>query len=515
MQKMDYMVFAGKQYFLGDKCQVRLETKGRYYNAFIQEVGTHSSAVSVFIEELGQNRSQRQRHRYFRKSRGGGKGAELLVVTSSYGGRPSSQTPLPPRFQPTAPPRPGLHPPPPSPGEEEILVGGDQAFTLLYNCLLPYAAAQQGEESVQNLWEVLGDGGRSPRRLVALLAYLVLRGRGRAATAQQRSSALQAASLYLLLLGVPGSIASQVFHQVLFDTCSDLPSHCWPQDVAKKRKKDTVKGSKTDSKRSRPPRSQQEVEDEEEEEEEEEEEVHLSVQDLVTIREGVVLLVQSLLRLLRTFSLKEKRQSATNCTQIFTKLLYFEPAPQDLSFSDQQDVSRLKTLPQLAFCGLHLLLSCYHGDQKESLRRVFHRLLYVILMMKRMDRGRPAPLAISHTTMAVRGHALQFVCHLVEDMKEAALPFVKILLQHICFQMVEKSEFRCHGSQAVGVLVSLLPDDDYASYVRWLSGYSRHSKMVYRLFAVDVVMVLLQQPERSAGVGMAGGVASVLPHRYL
>ncbi|KAK1875927.1 putative bifunctional UDP-N-acetylglucosamine transferase and deubiquitinase ALG13 [Dissostichus eleginoides] len=53
MQKTDYMVFAGRQYFLGDKCQVRLELKGKFYNAFIQEVGTHASAVTVFIEELG------------------------------------------------------------------------------------------------------------------------------------------------------------------------------------------------------------------------------------------------------------------------------------------------------------------------------------------------------------------------------------------------------------------------------------------------------------------------------
>ncbi|KAG7217977.1 hypothetical protein INR49_020725 [Caranx melampygus] len=126
---------------------VRLEPKGKYYNAFIQEVGTHSSAVTVFIEELGEkhlvplmdlkpvnpvpawnvaaparkgdldsdSRGQRHhRHRYFRKSRGnsGVKGAELLMVPpSTYGGpAPSS---LPPRFQPAGHPRP---PPPPSPG---------------------------------------------------------------------------------------------------------------------------------------------------------------------------------------------------------------------------------------------------------------------------------------------------------------------------------------------------------------------------------------------------------------
>ncbi|XP_068607357.1 putative bifunctional UDP-N-acetylglucosamine transferase and deubiquitinase ALG13 [Brachionichthys hirsutus] len=144
MQKTEYMVFAGRQYFLGDKCQVRLEPKGKYYNAFIQEVGTHSSAVTVFIEELGEkhlvpltdlkpvnpvpawnvaaparkgdldmdSRGQRHhRHRYFRKSRGSGgmKGPDLLITSpSSYGGPAPSG--LPPRFQPAG------HPRPPSPG---------------------------------------------------------------------------------------------------------------------------------------------------------------------------------------------------------------------------------------------------------------------------------------------------------------------------------------------------------------------------------------------------------------
>ncbi|XP_008314559.1 putative bifunctional UDP-N-acetylglucosamine transferase and deubiquitinase ALG13 isoform X2 [Cynoglossus semilaevis] len=146
MQKTDYMVFAGRQYFLGDKCQVRLEPKGKYYNAFIQEVGTHPSAVTVFIEELGEKhlvpltdlkpvnpvpawnvsapprkgeldsdpRQRNHRNRYFRKSRGnsGVKGVELLMPPPSSYGAPTS-SPLPPRFQPTGHPRP---PPPPSAG---------------------------------------------------------------------------------------------------------------------------------------------------------------------------------------------------------------------------------------------------------------------------------------------------------------------------------------------------------------------------------------------------------------
>ncbi|KAI6078378.1 putative bifunctional UDP-N-acetylglucosamine transferase and deubiquitinase ALG13 [Aix galericulata] len=54
LQKTDYMVFAGRQYYLGDKCQVRLEPAGKYYNAHIQEVGQDGNTVTVFIEELAE-----------------------------------------------------------------------------------------------------------------------------------------------------------------------------------------------------------------------------------------------------------------------------------------------------------------------------------------------------------------------------------------------------------------------------------------------------------------------------
>ncbi|XP_063793393.1 putative bifunctional UDP-N-acetylglucosamine transferase and deubiquitinase ALG13 isoform X1 [Pseudophryne corroboree] len=54
LQKTEYMVFAGRHYCLGDKCQVRLEPGGRYYNAHIQEVGQDSNSVTVFIEELAE-----------------------------------------------------------------------------------------------------------------------------------------------------------------------------------------------------------------------------------------------------------------------------------------------------------------------------------------------------------------------------------------------------------------------------------------------------------------------------
>nr|XP_057941359.1 putative bifunctional UDP-N-acetylglucosamine transferase and deubiquitinase ALG13 isoform X2 [Doryrhamphus excisus] len=149
-KKTIYLVFAGKRYFLGDKCQVRLEPDGMYFNAFIQEVGKHSNAVTVFIEELGERhlvpltdlnpvpawnvatasrkgrldsdvcgrRHRRRSHPYFRRPCGssGIKGAVLLVPPPAYGG------PAPLCFQPAGNPRP----PPPPPSSSRFLNLGPQ-----------------------------------------------------------------------------------------------------------------------------------------------------------------------------------------------------------------------------------------------------------------------------------------------------------------------------------------------------------------------------------------------------
>uniref|UniRef100_A0A8B9FC74 Uncharacterized protein n=1 Tax=Amazona collaria TaxID=241587 RepID=A0A8B9FC74_9PSIT len=52
-QKQDFSIAAGMQYSVGDKCKVRLEHNGKFYNAHIQEVCSENGPVVVFVEELG------------------------------------------------------------------------------------------------------------------------------------------------------------------------------------------------------------------------------------------------------------------------------------------------------------------------------------------------------------------------------------------------------------------------------------------------------------------------------
>ncbi|XP_008336213.1 condensin-2 complex subunit D3-like, partial [Cynoglossus semilaevis] len=130
----------------------------------------------------------------------------------------------------------------------------------------------------------------------------------------------------------------------------------------------------------------------------------------------------------------------------------------------------------MAFYGLQLLCSPKHGDPKESLRRVFHQLLYVILMMSKGNRKKPTLLVVNQAILSTRDQTISFVSYLVEELKELAVPFLHILLQHICIQMVEKSEFRSHGAQAVSMLTSEMTNTDYSRFIRWLLNFSRHPK---------------------------------------
>ncbi|NP_001072598.1 OTU domain-containing protein 4 [Xenopus tropicalis] len=61
-QKLDFSIAAGMQYSVGDKCQVRVEPGGKFYNAHIQEVGTETGPVIVFVEELGEKHAVQLKH---------------------------------------------------------------------------------------------------------------------------------------------------------------------------------------------------------------------------------------------------------------------------------------------------------------------------------------------------------------------------------------------------------------------------------------------------------------------
>ncbi|NWS33478.1 CNDD3 protein, partial [Polioptila caerulea] len=317
-----------------------------------------------------------------------------------------------------------------------------------------------------------------------------------------------------------GSIANQVFHQVMFDKCLFTLTKCWPQEL-RKRKKAHAQSSQPSARRNRkkgkPCRNDTSSLEEilEEEEGEDGEDVHFSTEDLLEVRNAIFLLLKNFLRLLHSFSLKEKPQCMQNCLQVLVEMTSFEPVLHEFKFSAAMDISEAKYIPELAYYGLHLLCSPLHGTQDETLRRVFQQLLNVILMAQSSGGSRREPLPITSAVTSARNQAGKFISSTVDELKETVYPLLRILLQHICVKVPDKADYRTSAAQALVTLLDKLPCAEFASFIAWLYKFSLMKQVSYRVFALDVALALLELPERSPDSSLSQDHQRFLKHKFL
>ncbi|XP_057605649.1 condensin-2 complex subunit D3 isoform X3 [Hippopotamus amphibius kiboko] len=403
--------------------------------------------------------------------------------------------------------------------EAEIVQTGLSAFINLYDSLFPFAAEEHG--ATESIWTFFMENSISHNALMALFHHFVQTVLKKNVSVQQREFGLYAAGLYFLLLEVPGSVVNQVFHPVMFDKCVQILKKSWPQESSlnQKRKKEQSKNAQANPresrKRGRPPRKEEMEMDEIIEEQEDEETIFFSSRDLCQIRNAIFHVLKNFLRLLPKFSLKEKPQCIQNCVEVFVALTNFEPVLHEFHVTQARNPNQAKCIPELAYHGLYSLCSPVHREGDKVIRCVFHRMLYVILMLEVGEGSHHAPLAITSPTISGKNLAVQFISSLVDELKESMFPVLRILLQHICVKVVDKSEYRTCAAQSLVQLLSKLPCAEYASFVAWLYGYSRNAKISYRVFTLDVALALLELPEREVDSTLPLEHQKFLKHKFL
>ncbi|KAK2504960.1 hypothetical protein MC885_000760, partial [Smutsia gigantea] len=290
------------------------------------------------------------------------------------------------------------------------------------------------------------------------------------------------------------SIANQVFHPVMFDKCIQILKKSWPQEsnFNRKRKKEHPKNHQANArgsrKRGKPPRKEDIEMDEVLEEQEAEESFCFSARDLCQIRDAIFHLLKNFLRFLPKFSLKEKPQCVQNCIEVFVALTNLEPVPHE-----------------------------FHVTQTRStvIGYVFHQMLNVILMLEVGEGAHRTPLTISLPVINNRNQAVQFISSLVDELKESVFTVLRILLQHICAKVIDKSEYRTYAAQSLVQLLSKLPCGEYATFIAWLYRYSRSSKIPHRVFTLDVALALLELPEKEVDSMLSLEHQKLLKHKFL
>ncbi|XP_032328344.1 condensin-2 complex subunit D3 isoform X2 [Camelus ferus] len=403
--------------------------------------------------------------------------------------------------------------------EAEIVENGLSAFTKLYDSLFPFAIEEHG--STESVWTFFIENNISHGALVALFHHFVQVVHKKSVSVQHREFGLHAAGLYFLLLEVPGSVANQVFHPVMFDKCIQILKRSWPQESSssQKRKKEQPKNSQANPrgsrKRGKLPRKEDMEMDEIIEEQEDEENIYFSARDLCQIRNAIFHVLKNFLRLLPKFSLKEKPQCIQNCVEVFVALTNFEPVLHEFHVTQARNLDEAKYIPELAYHGLYLLCSPIHGEGDKVISCVFHQMLNIILMLEVGEGSHRTPLAITSPVISSRNQAVRFISSLVDELKESVFPVLHILLQHICAKVIDKSEYRTHAAQSLVQLLSKLPCGEYAAFIAWLYRYSRSSKIPHRVFTLDVALALLELPEREVDSTLRPEQHRFLKHKFL
>ncbi|KAF5921357.1 hypothetical protein HPG69_019406, partial [Diceros bicornis minor] len=334
--------------------------------------------------------------------------------------------------------------------EAEIIETGLNAFTKLYESLSPFATEEHG--STESIWTFFVENNISHSALVALFYHFVQTVHKKTVSVQHREYGLHAAGLYFLLLEVPGSVANQIFHPVMFDKCVQILKKSWPQEpnFNRKRKKEQPKNSQANPrgnrKRGKPPRKEDIEMDEIVEEQEDEENICFSARDLCQIRNAIFHLLKNFLRLLPKFSLKEKPQCVQNCIEVFVALTNFEPVLHEFHVTQARNLDQAKYIPELAYHGLYLLCSPIHGEGNT---------------------------------------------------------------------VIDKSEYRTYAAQSLVQLLGKLPCGEYATFIAWLYRYSRSSKIPHRVFTLDVALALLELPEREVDNTLSLEQHKFLKHKFL
>ena len=215
--------------------------------------------------------------------------------------------------------------------------------------------------------------------LIALLYHFMEKGQEMFREEKERSLGLKAAGLYLVILGLPGSGAFKIFHPVLFSKALDsftlVSKLKLNTGTESKRGKKSSQQSQTISQASQRQRQRNQSGDDEEEE------VVMTQREATHLVDSLVEVIDCLLLMLTTCSLKRSHESIETLIQHMVNLIRLERQFQ-FDLSQQRDrAGDVSSLALNSFLALMKLCAPLHGPGLGAIMLVLKALLPGILMV--------------------------------------------------------------------------------------------------------------------------------------
>eukprot|EP00043_Microstomoeca_roanoka_P018909 m.206659 g.206659 ORF g.206659 m.206659 type:complete len:1386 (+) comp16909_c2_seq12:62-4219(+) len=143
-------------------------------------------------------------------------------------------------------------------------------------------------------------------------------------------------------------------------------------------------------------------------------------------------------------------------------------------------------LPVIAYAGLHRM-SKATDNADNTTRRVFKTLLNTLNMTSLSQKA----TSFTQDQLRVRNLALSFLEVLKVDCDASLANYWRILAQHLCTTVPDKSAHRAAGAEAFAAVIKMMSPAEAMSLLTWLHHFSRSGKTSQRTVALEYVSVLL------------------------
>lgn len=336
-------------------------------------------------------------------------------------------------------------------------------------------------ESIRKTWQALSECKIDHKPLLCLLSTFFRSDTNELKDDRQRHLAFTACRLYLNLVSIPGALAFNVFHSILFDQALmvlKLGNIFTNLNTSKKVQKNS-KGKK-----------KQQVSNNEEEEENDDHNSSISFTDSEkkNILDAIQLLLCDLSFCLKTLKLKDETDSVVNLIQLLVGLTRLDAKTNDFVRNSREAT---KTIVRKAYCILEELCEPEQGDVEQTMLSIMSFFLPTLVINEQNFK-----MSLDES-VEVKEHTFSFIHKVLHKYGNEAAPAVKALFQQMCVRMPEKADIRGVGIPEIVDFFKSFPSSVRQELILWIICFSHEDMVRYRTCAIDLISKLLNVSDKT------------------
>ncbi|XP_011635590.1 condensin-2 complex subunit D3-like [Pogonomyrmex barbatus] len=355
----------------------------------------------------------------------------------------------------------------PSDGCLEYLASEDARLLLHESRLVlkAWLTANEREPASEFSWQALMILDINVRGLLAMLGYVMKTGQHAETDDDARQACLEATSLYLMLLTIPGSNAFQIYHPNLYQKAIETlrMSENLFTSVISGRETDAINFGIDDELPDR---------------------CILSHSDKSRLARGLDRIISDLVTMLRSFRFKEHAESLDVTVRALLDITRLE------IYVKYHDEYRIASLSRNAYAALQELCSSSHGTIALTVMLIAQYMLPDLLFHH--VNVQPKAIAIVHEA------AIYFLKNLLRLHEQETMQGIITLIHQLMVKCPERLEGRQKQAAVVIKLLNICNQDVAVSVFRDIILFSHSGKVSHRLFAQEIIGKLLTESSLSS-----------------